>query len=274
MARAHRFFPLSLISLTAALIGCPVAEPTPLPAAPELRDGRWAMEISDAHAWGDCDGVEPMAMGAALIAMDLRHNARGRVIIEAEGIVLRGEQSGSALFAEGSVGGDDDHPEPTPYEADGRGSMPGDEDCGCDCDCWTEPVEPMPEPCGDAEPGVEDDEGASADSDDEPMGCGVSEPGDPGRAEPPEPSDCDCGCGCVEPGPTAFVTLEAELRHAEAFEGVLRVELAGPRTSCLVEADVVAAFLTDGRAFDGEDRGDGDDVTIAAEEAPTAVSGG
>ena len=277
MARAHRFFSLSLISLTAALIGCPVADTEPLPAVPELRDGRWAMEISDARAWGDCDGVEPMAMSAALIAMELRHNAHGRVIIDAEGIVLRGEQSGSALFAEGSFGSEGGWAEPMPTEGDAMAPMPGGDDCGCACDCGTEPVEPMPEPCGDEEPGFEGEDGATADSEDEPVDCGVSEPGrggEAGRDVPPEPGDCGCGCDCGEPSPFVFVTLDAELRHAEAFEGELRVELAGATGSCLVEAEVLAAFLTDDRSFDGEDHSDGEDVAILVEGSPTAVSGG
>jgi hypothetical protein len=266
MSRAPRLLPFALVTLTLALVGCPVAEPTPLPmpSEPAIRDGRWAMQLSDVQAWGDCDGAERMALGGALLPLDVRHNARGRLILESEGLQLRGEQHGRSIVADGALGGG---PEPVPYEAAGAEPMPsGDSassggsvgcgDCG-DCGCWTEPVEPMPEPCGDEGPVAEDD-APEADVSEPGTGfCGGS-PGD----EDELPTDCGCGCDCPPASPAVYVAVEAELRHAEALEGSLLVEIRSERGACQLEAQLVAAFLSDAAP-------DGWDVWA---EAPVAIT--
>lgn len=218
MSRAHRLLPLGLVTLTLALIGCPVAEPTPMPLEPSVREGRWALQISGARAFGDCGGAPIEAMGEGLLLpMDIHRHHDGGLSFALEGLVLQGDQRGRSIFAEGELLGG---VEPMPYPADVSPPSPGEETdaCGCACDCWEE-AEPLPEPCGD---------GAT--------------PGSPGADEPVDCA-CDCADDCRGEPAFAFLTLDAELRHAEALEGSLRLEVAGPYTSCLVEANVVAAFL-------------------------------
>lgn len=244
MSRAHRLLPLGLVTLTLALIGCPVAEPTPMPLEPSVREGRWALQISGARAFGDCGGAPIEAMGEGLLLpMDIHRRHDGGLSFALEGLALEGAQRGRSIFAEGELLGG---VEPMPYPADVSPPSPGEETegCGCACDCWEE-AEPLPEPCGDGE----DEREAHEDGSDAAPACGVgSEPGGgatPGSPGADEPIDCACDCAddCRGEPAFAFLTLDAELRHAEALEGSLRLEVAGPYTSCLVEANVVAAFL-------------------------------
>jgi hypothetical protein len=245
---------LSLITLAGLLAGCPAVEPVePAPDAPTPQSGVWGMHIAEVDGTGLCAELAPAIQGR-VVRLDIDADDRGALVATVLGLDLYGGHS------DGFVWGDAELELP-------RWGYGWDEPVVVYED---EPVEPD-EPDHSDEDADDDVDGEGADPVEPPCEIAVEEEGE--YCELPEPQP--------EPEPVldagVYVSLSAELRHAEALDGALVVTISNGWNACDVEARIDAAFLGEDVDVDwGDDveilpavPGDpGEPVVVGSETAP------